>query len=99
MNYDAAYFIKKLKAIPEEYWCTDLFRTASGECCALGHCGAKESAKDTIEANALYDLFEKHGINVVEVNDGKQRKGKRYVGKTPKVRVLLALSDIESGKI
>lgn len=100
-KYDAAYFIEKFKEIPDEKWCMYVFYNLASQCCALGHCGAKESAGDTLESDTLYELFEEHGINVVSVNDGKlnDRKGGNYTQKTPKERVLAALEDIESGKI
>jgi hypothetical protein len=103
MKYDAAYFIKKFKAIPDMLWVIGSFKNCNGACCALGHCGVREfSTFDTTseEAKCLIRLFslkdEKLGLvslsRIATINDGVFNT---FIGSTPKMRVLSALESIK----
>lgn len=71
MKMDAQYFIDKFEAIPEERWCTSVFRNGKGQMCANGHCGVKFAELsamriiETEESSALCDVFTK-----VKIHDG-----------------------------
>ena len=86
MTYDAAYFIAKFEGIPEERWCTNVFRSHGGRRCALGHCQESRTGR-TDESIALANLL----TDTAEINDGKDP---RYQQPTPKQRVLAALKDL-----
>jgi len=64
MKYDIQYFIDKFEAIPENKWIKGtVYDTNSGRCCALGHCGVRETSPanskwiQTEEANALENIY------------------------------------------
>lgn len=91
MTYDVNHFIAKFSATKEEDWCAGLFEDHGKEC-AYGKCGVRDG-DFTEEANALYDLFTKHGLSVVDVNDGRDP---RYKQSNPLARILAALHDIKA---
>lgn len=109
MNYDVNYFIDMFSAIPEDQWCIRKLINEVEQKCALGHCLLRHTnykewnsilRKDftSLEAQALVVLFTRNNMNVADVNNGDDIK---YPQKTPKQRVLAALSDIkeaQSGK-
>lgn len=98
-KYDAAYFIAKFEAIPEEMWMTDDFTDSDGRCCARGHCGER-SDRDTKEAKSLVSISRRHiGFNAVAyINDARAHSCllphelkaiEKYMAQTtPKQRVL-----------
>lgn len=88
--YNAQYFIDKFEKIPEDKWCTKYFQEDDKHC-VLGHCGVKNTAILTEEANKLIDLFFNHKIYITHVNDGLINE---YNDPTPKQRILHALKDI-----
>lgn len=108
MNYTVDYFIDKFESIPEEELCIDvLLEKNTHNRCAQGHCGLVKSkdlksimAVSKIENVPFYlregwslrKLFETNGLNVAEVNNGKNPK---YNQTTVKGRVLTALRDIK----
>lgn len=56
IKINARYFIAKFEAIPEDEWCTGVYRQA-GQCDALGHCYAGVRCW-TSGADALTSIFE-----------------------------------------
>lgn len=102
MNAD--YFIKKFEAIPEENWCTGVYKLGD-RCCVLGHCGFHTTEDDqglrTIHAQApegiaLSELFYTRDLSCSRVNDGEDDY---YPQATPKARILAALRDIKETTI
>lgn len=93
MKYDADYFIKFFRKIPDEKWTTHALEENGGHC-ALGHCGAKEGRIAFCrKAMALYRVLCR---KVAFINDGAE---KDYPQKTPKARILAALKDAkEAGR-
>lgn len=92
-NYTASYFIKKFKAIPAKFWCTNEF-TKGVQHCALGHCGCV-GTYISYEGMSLRDLFhknEKTNDGITKINDGHTLQFKQ---KTPRARVLAALRSIK----
>lgn len=90
--YDVNYFIAKFSAIPEDKWCTDMYKDGD-KYCAYGHCG-RGIFDMTVEAKHLSDLFEEIRTPVARINDGDP--GNRiYRQSTPKQRILAALYDIK----
>jgi len=89
-TYNADYFIAKFEAIPEEMWTTKTFLNDQGQCCALGHCGARDGTNMTAEGEALLDLFSAFPKGVVSTNDTPS------LHSTPKQRILAALHDIKA---
>lgn len=90
--YDAAYFIAKFEAIPEEKWTTGNYSDYSGDClCALGHCG-ETARRETPEANALRKLARESRACPAAINDGEHPL---YKQPTPKQRVLAWLRDAQ----
>jgi hypothetical protein len=94
--YDAAYFIAKFEAIPDEQWCTRRYSDLDGGHCALGHCGARGATLQTLcetgESRALSDLL----LHIVEINDAAVFCPDKYAKlPTPKARVLAALRDLK----
>lgn len=88
--YDAAYFIAKFEAIPEDKWTTGSF-TFGPRHCVYGHCGKLAVMQETDESRALFQIaFEHRGHSVVDVNDGYAAQ---YPQETPKQRVLAWLRD------
>jgi len=110
-KYTAEYFISKFERIPSKRFTSGGDYVSHGRMCALGHCGQR-THRDTEEGKALQRLFNKHGLIVTNVNDGK-RKGDTvpytipmgdttavYVtdlGKGAKERILNALTLIATG--
>lgn len=105
MKYDAAYFIAKFEAIPEELWFSQgHYRSDENEqcCCALGHCGMTDASSDRLdshpEAMALTRISERihaerFSPSVVAINDGTPSGLRKYPQPTPKQRVLAWLRD------
>lgn len=97
---NAAYFIAKFEAIPEEQWAICMFIDTTRERrCASGHCrnvkfvSGLTIAEPTAESDRLHRLFRLNDLTVFEVNDGLEH---RYPQPTPKQRVLAALRDIQA---
>lgn len=88
-TYNAAYFIAKFEAIPEELWCTGVF-TLGDKHCALGYCGQTNHVPFTDEALALIDILQPRTVD--GINDGDWE---RYPQPTPKQRILAALRDAQ----
>lgn len=91
-KYDAAYFIAKFEAIPEENWTTGQFIDKDGRCCARGHCGERNNSESD-EVRALFRIScatLRNKYKVAELNDGELWK---YPQPTPKQRVLAWLRD------
>ncbi len=109
-KFDAAYFIKKFEAIPEDQWQAGDFSNSSGtKKCALGHCGINWSINNK-EGNTLERLVKSSlNLNVASINDGTgiastdQEKASEsellLLGNTPKQRILAALELIEAGVV
>ena len=93
MTYNTQYFIDKFEAIPDDKWTTGKYTEGNGVCCALGHCGERESSVDSTKANALRQLFGYEPFTVSTVNDGGYPA---YPQPTPKARILAALNDIKA---
>lgn len=96
-KYDAAYFIAKFEAIPEDCWTTEKFSDGTGRCCAYGHLGARKGKPMMAipDCEGLLDLsigVTKSIGTVVSANDGTTR---RYPQPTPKQRVLAWLRDAQ----
>jgi hypothetical protein len=90
-QYTRDYFIAKFEAIDEGQWCEDGFEE-NGKCCAMGHCGWRDSSKapvyhDGSEGYALIGLM--HRVSCI--NDGLHAG---YQQPTPKQRILAALRDL-----
>jgi hypothetical protein len=94
-QFTVDYFIAKFEAIAPELWNGGLYVAKDGTRCAMGHCGVMPDNryKETPESSALDELFWKHQLIVVAVNDGADS---RYIQSTPKQRILAALRDIKS---
>lgn len=91
MNYTVQYFIDKFSAIPEEDWIIGEYQNEIG-CCALGHCGERET-KATVDGRELRILFRNFlGEDVSFINDGASSS---FPQDTPKARVLSALKRIK----
>lgn len=87
-NYDIDYFIQKFRSIPPEQWTVGEYINENGNCCALGHCGARYSVdRDEWpeEARALTTHFDNTGFDVEEINDLEVSIG------DPRCRMLVAL--------
>ena len=73
--HQAKSFLERFEAIPEERWCCDIFcaRQSDGDFsyCALGHLGVRNNTIGSAEARQLCQLFEKLGVLVSSVNDGR----------------------------
>ncbi len=92
MTYNAAYFIAKFEAIPEEKWCSGYY-SEDDKMCALGHCGAENHASERPEYFALKALARKIGPDsAITVNDGYSET---YDQPTPKGRILAWLRDAQ----
>lgn len=101
---DVNYFINKFEAIPENAWITgDLLDPETGACCALGHCGVRESKDEgnpkfrggwvfTDESDDLISLFGGSDDLVWFINDS--RSNGRADGSTPKERILNYLYEV-----
>lgn len=88
-TYNAAYFISKFDAIPEEMWCVAKF-TIDDKHCALGHCRGEHASNESL---ALMMLFKRHIEDwVSHINDGFSIV---YTQPTPKLRILAALREIQ----
>lgn len=93
VTYNAAYFIAKFEAIPEELWCAGSFSDNQGRCCAYGHLRARKGEPSFMAIQGLLDLcigVTKHIGTVVTAND---KQTVRYPQETPKQRVLAWLRD------
>lgn len=102
-QFTKEYFIDKFSAIPEDKWTTgELTEDHDPDChCVLGHCGVTESEGDdyvhTKESSALCGILSKIDTDtrptevVYRINDGIGDE-KRKLGKSPKERILKALS-------
>ena len=103
MNYTIQYFIDKFTKIPQSYWITGMYVSMESRllhidgrlipCCALGHCGCR-SGESTEESRALVDLFRRHDLSIICVNDGIDTQ----FGSTKdssKARVLCALESMQ----
>lgn len=93
ITYNAAYFIAKFEAIPEELWATARL-SEGGKCCALGHCGCRDEDNEwPVEGVALSRLmYDAIDIGPATINDGCSR---RFSQPTPKQRILAALREIQ----
>lgn len=97
-KYTPEYFIAKFERIPDAKWTTGAFKTPSGACCALGHCGVSDFTEFTGEGNELDTLFRgAFGRGVVLFNDASYDKNAQDLGDTPKERVINALTLIATG--
>lgn len=95
-NYNVDYFINKFQAIPEEKWISGAFINAKGNCCALGHCGARGNGnKNNEELNALLIISASAHSCMDTINDGQCNS---YRQETPKKRVLAFLMDIKKAQ-
>lgn len=90
MTYDVDYFINKFEAIPEDRWTTRDLVDSQGRCCALGHCGIRESVHMNEEADALNSIIRTTFADVTAVNDSDA-----YGDDGPKNRILRALRTIK----
>lgn len=98
MKYTKKYFIEKFSAIPSE----EIGDGGLDKCCALWHCGVRLDDDDdyiqTEESKALGEILKplrgnKTGQQIIYyINDGI-KEGKKF-GKTPKERILNALSQV-----
>jgi hypothetical protein len=84
-------FIEFFSNIPEDRWRTRVLSDLDGRCCALGHLGCS-SFNTTPDAYALEKLFDKDGLDVIDVNDGNTNK---FPQEHPKHRILAALLHIK----
>lgn len=95
MKYDAAYFIAKFEAIPDELW-TDKGWYYDGEKrCAIGHCVGDRNFHAP-EAVALREIAKALDQTVISINDGYCDK---YPQPTPKQRVLAWLRDAKEASL
>lgn len=93
------YYISFYQAIPDDRWCTGVFITDEGSCCALGHLGEREDAinrKELIEFRQLLDLYGSSDHSITDVNDGADEF--LYLGDTPKERVINFLKQLKDDK-
>lgn len=91
--YDAAYFIRKFEAIPDDQWCLVQYVDDRGRRCAFGHCGVEDddpagSMSRGGEGRALDTLL---GGLAHLINDGVYSA---YKQPHPKARILAALRDL-----
>lgn len=92
MKFNADYFIKKLKDIPDSKWGVGKYSDKHSKRCALGHCGERET-KATVDGRELRILFRNFlGEDVSFINDGASSS---FPQDTPKARVLSALKRIK----
>ncbi len=104
-KYTVNYFINKFSKIPANRWTTKRFKTKTGKCCALGHCGDTDLSDGNKESNALFRLISKNlTMSVYTVNDERIYVSRSpfgyvstYLGDTPKSRILAALELIKAG--
>lgn len=90
-KYTVDYFENKFKKINNNRWITgQYYNQNKTKFCILGHCGVT-MIKSTHEAMALFKLFKKVTVDIIDMNDGRDEK---YRQKTPRSRVLAALRDI-----
>lgn len=87
-TYNAAYFIAKFSAIPDELWCTKIYSEGEKHC-TLGHLGITNTVGMTDEYKALLNL-ELGGAATITDGDNP-----RYPQPTPKQRILAALRDAQ----
>lgn len=92
-KYDAAYFIAKFEAIPDEKWNIGSLKSDDGSrACAIGHCDSQSG-----EAYKLARLFPEaensHLCGAAFINDGFHPA---YQQPTPKARILAALRDLQA---
>lgn len=91
-------YIAFYSAIPEDKWCTGVFTTDEGSCCALGHLGEREDAisrEDVWKFRSLLNSLGSSDHEITEVNDGN---GKYInIGDTPKERVINYLKQLRDG--
>jgi|GEM_PF-3535459 len=95
-KYDAAYFIRKFSAIPDEKWCVWAFRIGD-RCCARGWCGTVYYSQPTAEDVVLGSVLavekgspQERCDTVGKINNGFDA---RYPQPTPRARILAALRD------
>lgn len=88
-TYNAQYFIDFFEAIPDEEWTIEMFQDVDGKCCALGHCGWRNSVR-TLPGEALVNIFGE--TSIADTNDGENLE---YPQTTPKARIMAALRDIQ----
>ena len=91
MTYDAAYFIAKFEAIPDELWFVGKLTDPENQArhCALGHCVRRDFIFNH-EAEALFRI-----LNFpANINDGDDPRYPRDKFPTPKARILAALRDV-----
>ncbi len=92
-KYTTDYYLKKFKAIPANKWVTRNFESSDGKRkCAFGWCNALENPEG-FEPRTLFKLFNKNGLCVEKVNDGKDQHFKQ---KGPRARIIAALNWIKS---
>jgi len=92
MDYNVGYFIKFFGEIPDDKWLAGQYGYGGSDAphCAIGHCTLY-----TDRASALRNLFSVYlGLSVPNVNDGRCTF---YQQRTPKQRILAALTDIKNG--
>lgn len=102
-TYNAAHFIAKFEAIPDEKWCTQEYYNGNASC-ALGHCGIirdengdHETAEATCLRGLMFSYLERAGrnerdISIPRVNDGLTSE---YKQETPKGRIMAFLKDAQ----
>lgn len=100
-EFTVDHYIEKFSKIPDELWNDDGQYVNSNNCdrmCALGHCGYRDANNPTSsEAFQLSMMFLVYlNINVPFVNDGAGSAIIAIFGKTPKERILNALSMIKT---
>lgn len=91
------FFIKMFRGIPNARWCT-YFLEVNGQRCAFGHCGITQFHQRFVnpKSRALAKVFggmDKGYERGVSINNGRDPS---YHQRTPKARILAALSDIKT---
>ncbi len=90
-RFNATFYIKKFRDIPEDEWTTGAFHK-DGMSCALGHLGAPK--KNHKEVMGIIRLFEKYlGVKPAAVNDWQDL---RFQEPGPKNRIMAALNQIKA---
>ena|ERR1700733_10901722 len=90
--HDAKGYYKFFECIPEEKWCIGQFHNSEGQSCAIGH--LVKSGDFTGESRCAFDAL--IGCNTTMLNDDPAGIN-RYLGPTPKQRILNKLKEIIDG--
>lgn len=90
-------YISFYQAIPDDKWCTGVFTTDDGRCCALGHLGERNMNTTPIDVKNLQDMAIKYGDYISDVNDGSPEY--LHLGDTPKERVVNYLKNLKEWRL